>query len=124
MGESVTIGLIGGGAGIGLGLAGAAIIDKVAPKLTAVIPSDNGLKFSRAGLGGPAASGGAPVSIGPGGALGNTTQSIPVHWAAAVTLDVIVLAVALAIVGGLLSGSFGSARIARLRPADALARVD
>jgi len=124
MGESVTIGLIGGAAGIGLGLAGAAIIDKVAPKLTAIITSDNGLKFSHSAVGGPASGGAGPVPIGPGGALGNTTQTIPVHWSAAVTLDVIVLAVALAILGGLLSGSFGSWRIARLRPAAALSRVD
>jgi putative ABC transport system permease protein len=124
MGESVTIGLVGGAAGIGLGLAGVAIIDRIAPKLTAIITSDSGVKFSHFGPGGSAGGGTGPVAIGPGGALGSTTQSIPVHWSAAVTLDVIVLAVALAIVGGLLSGSFGSWRIARLRPADALARVD
>ena len=35
----------------------------------------------------------------------------------------IVLAVVLALAGGLLAGSFGSWRIARLRPADALTRV-
>jgi len=47
-----------------------------------------------------------------------------VHWSATVTLGVIGLAVLLAIVGGLLSGGLGSWRISRLRPADALARVD
>jgi putative ABC transport system permease protein len=36
---------------------------------------------------------------------------------------VIVLAVLLAMAGGLLAGAFGSWRIARLRPADALASV-
>ena len=40
-----------------------------------------------------------------------------------VTAGVIVLAVILAIAGGLLAGAFASWRIARLRPADALARV-
>ena len=40
-----------------------------------------------------------------------------------VTVGVIVLAVILAVAGGLLAGSLGSWRIARLRPADALARV-
>jgi ABC-type antimicrobial peptide transport system permease subunit len=35
----------------------------------------------------------------------------------------IVAAVLLAVAGGLLAGSFASWRIARLRPADALARV-
>ncbi|HXW45544.1 MAG TPA: ABC transporter permease [Streptosporangiaceae bacterium] len=123
MGESVTIGLIGGAVGIGLGLAGAAIIDKVAPKLTAIIPTDTGLKFAQTSTGG-AAGGAGPVVIGPGGALGNTTQTIPVHWSASVTLAVIALAVLLAIVGGLIAGGLGSWRITQLRPADALARVD
>jgi putative ABC transport system permease protein len=121
MGESMTTGLIGGAAGIGLGIAGAAIIDKIAPKLTATITSNTGLRFARAGSAGP---GGGPVSAGPGGSLGTTTQNIPVHWSATVTLGVIALAVLLAIVGGLLSGALGSWRITQLRPADALARVD
>jgi putative ABC transport system permease protein len=122
MGESITIGLVGGAAGIGLGLAGAAIIDRVAPKLTALITSDTGLHFAQASNGGSSAG---PVSLGPGGnSVGGTTQSIPVHWSASVTLGVIVLAVALAIIGGLLAGGLGSWRIGRLRPADALARVD
>ena len=64
------------------------------------------------------------VAVGPNGALGPTTQSIPVHWSASVTLAVIVLAVLLAVVGGLLAGGLGSWRISQLRPADALARVD
>jgi putative ABC transport system permease protein len=122
LGESVAIGLIGGAAGIGLGLAGAAIIDTVAPKLTAVITSDSGLHFAQASNG---ANGAGPVAIGPGGnSLGGITQTIPVHWSASVTLGVIVLAVVLAIVGGLLAGGLGSWRIGQLRPADALARVD
>jgi len=121
MGESVATGLIGGAAGIGIGFAGAAIVDKIAPKLTAIIPSSGGPKFARVASG---SVGGGPVSVGPGGALGQTTQSIPVHWSAAVTLDVIGLAVLLAIVGGLLAGGLGSWRISQLRPADALARVD
>jgi putative ABC transport system permease protein len=116
MGESLAIGLIGGAAGIGLGLAGAAIIDKLAPKLTAAIPSGTGLRFAGNGCG--------PVQLGPGGSLGSTTQNIPVHWSATVTLSVIGLAVLLAIAGGLLSGALGSWRISQLRPASALARVD
>jgi len=123
MGESVATGLIGGAAGIGLGFAGVAIVDAIAPKLTAVIPSSTGLQFSHSV--GPAGSvGGGPVSVGPGGALGSTTQSIPVHWSASVTFAVIGLAVLLAVVGGLLAGGLGSWRISQLRPADALARVD
>jgi putative ABC transport system permease protein len=121
MGESVTTGLIGGLAGIGLGFAGAAIIDKVAPKLTALIAPNTGgdlKQFSASSVPGP----GGPVTAGH--PLGGTTQSIPVHWSASVTLDVVVIAVLLAVVGGLLAGAMGSWRISRLRPADALARVD
>ncbi|HTX82637.1 MAG TPA: ABC transporter permease [Streptosporangiaceae bacterium] len=118
MGESVTTGLIGGAIGIGLGFLGAFIIDKIAPSLTATITNDSGLKFAQSTSGGP-----GPVAVG-GSPLGGTTQNIPVHWSASVTLAVIGLAVLLAIVGGLLSGALGSWRITQLRPADALARVD
>jgi putative ABC transport system permease protein len=122
MGESLVTGLIGGAAGIGLGFAGAAIIDKIAPKLTAIVPSQSGLQFATRALGAaPVGPGGAGQSSSP---LGGGTQSIPVHWSASVTLAVIGLAVLLAIVGGLLSGGLGSWRITQLRPADALARVD
>jgi putative ABC transport system permease protein len=123
MGESVVTGLIGGAAGIGLGVAGVAIINAVAPKLTATITNPTGLHFAQGGGPGGGPGGGA-VTVGPGGALGSTTQNIPVHWSASVTLGVIGLAVLLAIVGGLLAGGVGSWRISQLRPADALARLD
>jgi putative ABC transport system permease protein len=119
MGESIATGLMGGAIGIGLGFAGAAIIDAVAPSLTAVIATQTGLRFLS-----------GPVALGPGGVAHSAsgsptgTQSIPVHWSASVTLAVIGLAVLLAIVGGLLAGGLGSWRISQLRPADALARVD
>jgi putative ABC transport system permease protein len=47
--------------------------------------------------------------------------AVPLH--PSITMGVIVLAVILAVAGGLLAGAFASWRIARLRPADALARV-
>ena len=46
-----------------------------------------------------------------------------VHLTAPVTLSVVLLAVVLALAGGLVAGSFGGWRAIRLRPADALARV-
>jgi ABC-type antimicrobial peptide transport system permease subunit len=46
---------------------------------------------------------------------------VPLHPSA--STGVITLAVVLALAGGLLAGALGSWRIARLRPADALARV-
>jgi putative ABC transport system permease protein len=48
---------------------------------------------------------------------------VSVHMSAPVTLGVIVAAVLLAIAGGLVAGTFGSWRAARLRPAAALARI-
>ena len=113
MGESISTDLAGGLAGIGLGLAGIAIINAIAPKLTATLPSSTGLHFFSQG--------------GPGGAVSTAptvTHTVPVPWSASVTPGVIGLAVLLAVAGGLLAGGFGSWRIAQLRPAAALARVD
>ena len=49
--------------------------------------------------------------------------TIAVPMSASVTVGAIVLAVLLAVAGGLVAGSFGGWRAARLRPAAALARV-
>ena len=118
LGESVGTGIIGGALGVGLGFAGVAIIDKIAPKLSATVPSatGGGLQTQVAGPGG----GAGPVS-GVGPAASHTTIAVPMS--ASVTVTAIVLAVLLAIAGGLLAGSFGGWRAARLRPAAALTRV-
>ena len=42
MGESVTLGIIGGVIGVGLGLAGAELVSKMSPKLTAVVGQTTG----------------------------------------------------------------------------------
>jgi putative ABC transport system permease protein len=116
LGESVGTGIVGGLAGVGLGFAGVAIIDKIAPKLSASVPSANG------GLG-PSTH----VAGGPGGASivspAATHTTIAVPMSASVTVGAILLAVLLAVAGGLIAGSFGGWRAARLRPAAALARV-
>ncbi len=112
MGESVSTGLIGGLAGIGIGLGGIAIINAISPKLTATLTSPTGQHFVSQGPGGPVSS--APT----------VTHNVPVPWSATVTIGAIGLAVLLALAGGLLAGAFGSWRIAQLRPADALARLD
>src|SRR5262252_4810176 len=49
MAESLTVGVIGGAAGVGVGFAGAAIITAVAPKLTATIANSTGQGFVSAG---------------------------------------------------------------------------
>jgi putative ABC transport system permease protein len=115
LGESVAMGVIGGAVGVGLGLAGAAVITKVAPRLSATVPApSNGPRFAAAGPGGPVSSSGPSAA--------NHTVLVPLH--ASVTTQVILLAVLLAVVGGLLAGAFGSWRISQLRPAAALARVE
>ncbi|HEY8044697.1 MAG TPA: ABC transporter permease [Streptosporangiaceae bacterium] len=111
MGESITIGIIGGAAGVALGYAGAAVIDNLAPTLSATV-----------GTGSP-----APAAGASGGALQSlvhTTHTVSVTLTAPVTISVIVLAVVLAVAGGLIAGIFGGWRAARLRPAAALAKVE
>jgi len=115
LGESVAMGVVGAAVGVGLGFAGAAIITRVAPKLSAIVPTSTGTFFQQQSV----TSGGVTHTSNPGTA--SHTVSVPLH--PSITLGVIVLAVVLALLGGLLAGSFGSWRIARLRPADALARV-
>jgi len=48
---------------------------------------------------------------------------VAVHLSAAVSANVILLAVVLAVAGGIIAGFFGGWRAARLRPAAALAKV-
>jgi putative ABC transport system permease protein len=111
MGESLALGIVGGAVGVGLGFAGAAIINAVAPRLSASIANSTGQHVFAAGPGGP-------QSFSPA-----ATHTVAVPMSASVTAAALVAAVVLAVVGGLLAGSVASWRIARLRPADALARV-
>jgi putative ABC transport system permease protein len=113
LGESVTIGIAGAAAGVGLGFAGSAIIAAVAPKASATVGGNDGPQVT-----GPP---GTPPPQMIGGASLSHTVAVTVH--PSVSVGLIILAVVLAIAGGLLAGAFGSWRIARLRPADALARV-
>ncbi|MBV9447998.1 MAG: ABC transporter permease [Streptosporangiaceae bacterium] len=113
LGESVATGILGGAAGIGLGFAGVAIIDKIAPRLSATIGSpDTGPQVS---------GGGIARAVQIGQPAGQGTVSVPMS--ASVTIAAVALAVVLAVAGGLLAGSFGGWRAARLRPAAALTKV-
>jgi putative ABC transport system permease protein len=111
LGESAAMGVAGAAAGIGLGLAGAAIIAGIAPTLPVTFDANEGPQV------GP---GGGQARMLGGASLSHPV-SVPVH--PSVTAGVVVLAVLLAMAGGLLAGAFGSWRIAGLRPADALSRV-
>jgi len=113
MGESLAVGAVGGVAGVALGYGGAALIDKLAPKLSAIV----GAPPATTTASGAAAKLAQQVSSA-------ATHTVYVTLTAPVTLSAILLAVALAVAGGLLAGIFGGWRAARLRPASALARVE
>ncbi len=107
-GESLLQGLLGGLLGVALGVAAAAVASAVAPELTAEVASTG------AGL--------LPGPFGQGAAAG--TASEPVALTASVSAGLALLAVGLAVAGGLVAGAVGGLRAARLRPADALRRID
>ncbi|MBO0787519.1 MAG: ABC transporter permease, partial [Actinobacteria bacterium] len=111
LGESLVMGIAGAAAGAGLGYAGAAIITAIAPELSATIATATGQRLFSAGAGGAG-------SVSP-----TASHTVAVPMSASVTAGAIALAVILALLGGLLAGSFGSWRIARLRPADSLSQV-
>jgi ABC-type lipoprotein release transport system permease subunit len=135
MGEAVAMGIIGGVVGIGLGFAGAELVSKLSHKLTAVVGQTTGTatpggarQFGAGGTGtgGFGGAGGTGGGGGGGGGFRNATpasHTVAVHLSAAVSGDIILLAVVLAIAGGLIAGIFGGWRAARLRPAAALSKV-
>ncbi|MEU9318037.1 ABC transporter permease [Streptomyces sp. NPDC048295] len=114
VGEALVNGLLGGVLGIGIGLAGAYLVTAISPTLTAQLGSSGG------GMGGGA--GGGRFMGGPGRAAASKTLDIALT--APVSLSVILTAVGLAVAGGLIAGGFGGWRASRLRPADALRRVE
>jgi ABC-type antimicrobial peptide transport system permease subunit len=110
-GESVLQGLLGGLLGIGLGFAGAFVIQLASPTLEAT--------FAQAAQQGPRL-------IGPGG-FGQgevASASTSVEIGAPVSIALALAAVGLAVLGGLIAGAVGGLRAARLRPADALRHID
>ncbi|MEU8484910.1 ABC transporter permease [Streptomyces sp. NPDC048641] len=113
VGEAVVNGLVGGVLGIAVGLAGAYAVTAISPTLTAELGS---------GASGGARGGGLAMA-GPGmrQAAGKT---LGIALSAPVSATTITLAVGLAVAGGLIAGAFGGWRASRLRPADALRRVE
>jgi putative ABC transport system permease protein len=115
LGESLVTGIAGAVLGVGAGLGGAAVISAIAPALPATVGANPG---------GPAPQN---VSFNGSGRTDSTPagyyHTVTVHLTAPVTLTVIILAVVLAMAGGLVAGALGSWRAARLRPAAALASV-
>ena len=131
MGESIVIGVIGGVVGVALGFAGATLVKKLSGPLTASLGTTTGSATpggARTFGGGAPGGGGFPGGGGgPGGfsrAAADAAHSVTVHLTAPVTIGAVILAVVLAIAGGLIAGTFGGWRAARLRPAAALSRVE
>jgi ABC-type antimicrobial peptide transport system permease subunit len=135
-GESVVQGVIGGVIGIAVGLIGVLVVNLVSPTLSGGV--GNGFA-SAAGQAGRAATGGSTAAPGAGGGYGGgtggfggggfqaagraaaSTTDIVLH--APVTVWVILIAVGLAVLGGLIAGAIGGWRASRLRPAAALRSV-
>jgi putative ABC transport system permease protein len=104
-GESLAQGILGGLLGIGLGVLAALAVDAFGPSLSASSTSGSSDLF---GLG---------VSTA-------RTATSSVSLSAPIGSTIIVLGFGLALVGGLVAGTAGALRAARLRPADALRQVD
>jgi putative ABC transport system permease protein len=140
MGESIAIGIVGGAIGVGLGFLGASLVERFSKPLTASLGSTTGSAtpggarqftggggFGGGGFGG--AGGGTGGTGGTGGfrgAFGHAATTVPTvteHLTAPVTIGAVLAAVVLAVLGGLIAGSFGGWRAARLRPAAALSKV-
>jgi ABC-type lipoprotein release transport system permease subunit len=106
VGESLAQGLAGGLLGVVLGLAAAAAIGAFGPTLSA-----------------SSTTGGSDGFFGLGEVAARTVTS-DVSLTAPVTAAIVLLGFGLAVAGGLLAGAAGALRAARLRPADAMRRVD
>lgn len=107
MGESLATGILGGVVGAGLGVAAAAIVTALGPTLTATVEEEGGS---------PAAALGFGV-----GRVGGTDR---IALEAPIDPTLVLVAVGLAILGGLVAGLIGGLRAARLRPADALRSLE
>jgi ABC-type antimicrobial peptide transport system permease subunit len=106
VGESLAVGVLGGLFGIVLGIAAAAAIDAFGPTLTA--SSTTGGSSGLFGL----------------GAAATRTASTQISLDAPLTIWLIVIGFAVALLGGLVAGAAGAMRAARLRPADALRQLE
>lgn len=109
-GESLAQGLLGGVIGIAFGVAGSLIVTAIGPTLEASAQTATAAGPGRGGFPG-----------GPGEtAVASTTEIV---LGAPLSPTIILIAVGLAVLGGLLAGAIGGWRAARLRPAEALRSV-
>lgn len=115
LGESVVTGVVGALLGVVIGFSGSALVQKLAPKLSATVAENPGSRPPQVST----ISGHGFESHTAAGSI----HTVSVHLTAPVTGSAIALAVLLALAGGLIAGSFGGWRAARLLPAEALGRV-
>jgi putative ABC transport system permease protein len=109
-GESLAQGLLGGAAGAVIGLGGAAVVGALGISL-------------KASAGTEAAAG--AIGFGPGGPANQVTAGeSTVTLGAPVDAQLLLLAIGLALIGGLIAGVVGGIRAGRLRPAEALRSVE
>ncbi|RPE80522.1 FtsX-like permease family protein [Curtobacterium sp. PhB137] len=130
-GESLVQGLIGGVLGAAAGLIGILVVNIISPTISASASSTTGGGGAGGGGGmpggaataaaGSGTTGGAPAGGFGGGASTASTTDVVLH--APVTVEVILLAIGLAILGGLIAGALGGWRASKLRPAEALRSV-
>jgi ABC-type antimicrobial peptide transport system permease subunit len=103
-GESLATGILGGVFGIVLGVFAALLIDAFGPSLSASSTSGGNL-------------------LGLGAATARTATS-SVSLNAPIGIGILAIGFGLALLGGLIAGTAGALRAARLRPADALRQVE
>jgi putative ABC transport system permease protein len=103
-GESLAQGILGGILGIVLGVGAALLIDAFGPSLTASSTTGGNL-------------------LGLGAATARTATS-SVSLDAPIGIGILAIGFGLALLGGLIAGTAGALRAARLRPADALRQVE
>lgn len=130
-GESLVQGLIGGVLGAAAGLIGILVVNVISPTISASASTTTGGGGAGGGGGmpggaataaaGSGTTGGAPAGGFGGGASTASTTDVVLH--APVTVEVILLAIGLAILGGLIAGALGGWRASKLRPAEALRSV-
>lgn len=136
-GESLVQGIFGGIIGVAVGLIGIVIVNLFAPTFTASTVVNNRPQMpggfgQAAGQAGQAAQGAAgtavsaaPVASGaPGAGQAAATNLATIQIHIPVEFTIIGIAVALAVLGGLLAGAFGGWRASRLSPAEALRSVN
>lgn len=112
LGESLLQGVLGAVLGVGLGVLGAYLVAELSPGLQASVST------------GPQLDAGSGMLDRMASEFLTTTRTVSLELTAPVGVSLVVQAVGLALGGALLAGMLGGWRAARLRPGEALRRVE